>query len=99
MGGAVSSRGNDCGYRSWRVAKGDAPSVPPTLRQRLEVADRAARGEGGGGRDDGVGVDAVVAIEVGDRAGLPEMLDPERAHAVAVDGAEPGERGGMAVEH
>jgi len=28
--------------------------------------------------DDGVGVDAVVAIEVGNRAGLAEMLDAER---------------------
>ena len=32
------------------------------------------------------------------RAGLAEMLDAERADAVAVDAAEPGERRGMAVE-
>jgi hypothetical protein len=37
--------------------------------------------------DDGVGVDAVVAVEVGDRAGLAEMLDAERPHAMAKDSA------------
>ena len=52
-----------------------------------------------GGGDDGVGVDAVVAVEILDRAGLAEMLDAERPHAVAMDGAEPRQSRRMAVEH
>ena len=40
-----------------------------------------------------------MAIELRDRPGLAEMLDAERAHAVAAHGAEPGERRRMAVEH
>ncbi len=49
--------------------------------------------------DDGVGVDAVVAIEVVDGAGLAEMLDAERLEPVAAHAAEPAERGRMAVDH
>ncbi|GCC48310.1 hypothetical protein chiPu_0032226, partial [Chiloscyllium punctatum] len=49
--------------------------------------------------DDGVGVDAVVPVEVGDGAGLAEMLDAERLEAVAAHAAEPAERGRMAVDH
>jgi hypothetical protein len=60
---------------------------------------RGARGESFGGVDDGVGVDAVVAVEIGNRAGLAEMLDAERLHAVAAHAAQPAERRGMAVEH
>ncbi len=41
------------------------------------------------GRHDSVGVDAVVPIEVGQRAGLAEMFDAERPHPVAVDRTEP----------
>ena len=51
-----------------------------------------------GGADDGFGVDAVVAVEIGDGAGLAEVLDAERADAMAVNAAEPSERRGMAVE-
>src|SRR5438445_6480283 len=69
------------------------------LRQRLEVADGPARRQRRCRCDDGIGVDAVVAIEIRDRAGLPEMLDAERAHAMAVHGAEPGERCRVAVDH
>ena len=47
---------------------------------------------------DRVGVEAVVAVEVGDVAGLAEGGDAERRHGVAVDGAEPREREGVAVE-
>ena len=54
------------------------------------MADRAARRDGLGGGDDGAGVDAVVGLEVGNRAGLAEMLDAERPHAVAADAAQPG---------
>src|ERR1700694_5727645 len=60
---------------------------------------RRAGGETFGGVDDGVGVDAVVAIEVIDGAGLAEMLDTERFDAVAVHAAEPAQRRGMAVYH
>ncbi len=63
------------------------------------MPDRAARGDGLGGGDDGVGVDAVAAGEVGDGAGLAEMLDAQRAHAVAVDGPQPGKRRRVVVEH
>ena len=48
-----------------------------------EMADRAPRRDSLGGGDDGVGVDAVVAVEVLDRAGLAEMLDAERPHPPA----------------
>src|SRR5690242_7581997 len=49
--------------------------------------------------DDGVGVDAVVAIEVVNGAGLAELLDAERLDAVAAHAAEPAERSRMAVDH
>src|SRR5580692_1975042 len=64
-----------------------------------EIPDRPPRRDGFGGGDDGVGVDAVVAVEILDRAGLAEMLDTERPHAVAMDGAEPGQGRRMTVEH
>ena len=60
---------------------------------------RPAGRERGGGRDDRIGVDAVVPVKVRDRPGLSKMLDPERPHAMAVHGAEPGERGGVTIEH
>ena len=69
------------------------------LRRHTEIADRPAWRDRLGGGDDGVGVDAVVPVEVRDRAGLAEMLDPKRPDLVAIDGAEPGERRRMAVEH
>jgi hypothetical protein len=52
-----------------------------------------------GGVNDGVRVYAVVAIKIGDGAGLTEMLDAKRLGAMAVDGSQPGERRRMAVEH
>ena len=48
------------------------------------MPDRPARRDRLRGGDDRVGVDAVVPVEVGERAGLAEMLDAERAHAMAV---------------
>src|SRR5437763_78269 len=42
-----------------------------------------------GGSEDRIHVEAVVAVELGERAGLAEVLDTERAHAVAADAAEP----------
>src|SRR5437588_2121652 len=67
--------------------------------QRPQVADRLAGRDRLGGGDDRVGVDAIVPVELGDRSGLAEMLDPERAHAVAADGAEPRQGCRMAVQH
>ena len=52
-----------------------------------------------GSRNDRVGVDAVVTIEIGNGAGLAEMLDAERPHPMTADRAEPGERRRMAIEH
>src|SRR5881392_1832914 len=49
--------------------------------------------------DDGVGVDAVVAVEVADGASLAELLDTERLHPVSAHAAEPAERCRMAVDH
>src|SRR5262245_35560048 len=71
-------------------------ALPRALRQRLEMPDGPARGQGRGRGHDGVGVDAVVAIKLGNRAGLAEMFHPERPHPMALDGAEPGQRGRMA---
>src|ERR1700681_5102187 len=67
--------------------------------RHFPMPHRRAGGETFGGVDDGVGVDAVVAIEVIDGAGLAEMLDTERFDAVAVHAAEPAQRRGMAVYH
>jgi len=63
------------------------------------MSDRASRHDQLRGGHDGVAVDAVVAIEIGDRAGLPEMLDPQRAHAVAGNAAEPRQSGGMRIHN
>src|SRR5436309_16107324 len=49
--------------------------------------------------DDGVGVDAVMAVEVVDRAGLAEMFDAQGLEAMAAYAAEPAQRRGMAVDH
>jgi hypothetical protein len=59
------------------------------LNRHLAVPHRCASGQGFGCVNDGVGVDAVVAVEVGNRAGLPKVLDAERFDAVAADAAEP----------
>src|SRR5258706_10648383 len=67
--------------------------------RHLAVPHRGAGGDGFGGVDDGVGVDAVVAVEIVDRPGLPEMLDAERFDLVAAHAAEPAEGGGMTVDH
>src|SRR4051794_33338375 len=40
-----------------------------------------------------------MAIEVGNRSGLAEMFDAERAGAVTMDRAEPAERRGMRIAH
>ncbi len=60
---------------------------------------RAARADGLGSVADGVRVDPVVPVEVRDRAALPEMLNTERLHPVAIDAADPGKRRRVAVDH
>src|SRR5690606_8882826 len=67
--------------------------------ERPEVPDRPAGRQRLGGRDDGLGVDAVVPVEVGEAARLAEVLHSEGTGAVAADGAQPGERRRVAVEH
>ena len=63
------------------------------------MADRAARRNGLSRRDDGIGVDAVMPVELGERSGLAEMLDAQGAYAMAGDGAKPCQGRRMAVEH
>src|SRR5262245_40323509 len=41
---------------------------------------------------DGGSIEAVVAVKLGDRARLAEVLDPERTCAMPIDAAEPRER-------
>ena len=57
------------------------------------MADRAARRDCLRGGDDRVRIDAVVAVELRERAGLAEMLHPERARAMAMDRADVRARG------
>src|SRR5437588_2585164 len=63
------------------------------------MPDRPPRRERRRRGDDGVRVNAVMAVEIRDGAGLAEMLHAERAGAVSMHGAEPSERCGMAVKH
>src|SRR5215471_14564053 len=67
--------------------------------RHFAMQNGCARGQALGGIDDGVGVDAIVAIEVVDGAGLAEMFDAERLDAMAAHAAEPAERRRMAVDH
>jgi hypothetical protein len=77
-----------------RPRRNAAPN--PVLSNRLKVAYwRPWRDDLRSGNDR-VGVDAVVAIEVGNGAGLAEMLDAERPHPMAADRAEPSKRRRMA---
>ena len=66
--------------------------------QCTQVSDRPAGCDALGCCDNGVGVNAIVTIEVGERAGLPKVLDAQRAHAMTEDCADPGEGGRMAVD-
>lgn len=66
--------------------------------QRAGVAHRRAGRGSLRGMEDGVRVDAVVAIEVLNRAGLAEMLDTGRLDQVAMDTTEPGECCRMSVD-
>src|SRR5579872_7542007 len=85
--------------RMLRGVKRCAAAPGPTSHGQFPVTHRRAGGETFGRIDDGVGIDAVVAIEVVDRAGLAEMFDPERFDPMAAHPAEPGERRRMSVDH
>src|SRR5665213_3843455 len=63
------------------------------------MPDRTARRYRLRRADDRLGVDAIVVIEVGDRAGLAEMLDAQRPGAMPEDRAEPGERRRVSIEN
>src|SRR4029078_6815808 len=67
--------------------------------QSFEMTDRAARCDGLRRRNDRVGIDAVVPVELGERSGLSEMLDAQGSCPVAGDCAKPRQGCGMSVEH
>src|ERR1700744_4240871 len=66
---------------------------------RAHVANGFPRGDGLHRLSDALRVDAEVAVEIGNRSGLSEMFHAERASAVAMARAEPGERRRVAVDH
>ena len=55
------------------------------MLDRPQIPDRPAGCDGLGGGDDGLCVNAEMTIEVGDRAGLAEMLDAQRTRPMSVD--------------
>src|SRR5262245_58432496 len=72
------------------VVMGPRPAPGRPLHRHLPVmADRGADGEAFRRIDDGIGVEAVVTVEVVDGAGLAKVLNAERLDAVAADAAEP----------
>src|SRR3954454_13770848 len=78
------------------------PPPPGRIRRshrRLPMPHRRSYREAFGRVDDGVGVDAVVAVEVANSVGLAELLDAERFEPVSAHAAEPAERGRMAIDH
>ena len=62
------------------------------------MADRAAGRDCLRRRDDGIRIDAIVAIKIGQRAGLAEMLNTKWPHPVTGDCAEPGQCRRMPIE-
>lgn len=63
------------------------------------MADRAAGRNRLCCRDDGIGVDAIVPIELGERARLAEVLDAQRACSVSGNGADPGKSRRVPIKH
>ena len=51
------------------------------------------------GVEDGVRIDAVFGVQVGQIPALAEMVGSERHHTLAAHRAEPGMRRGMTVQH
>src|SRR5215472_16762984 len=64
-----------------------------------EIADRPARRDHLRGGNDGIGVYAIVSVQLVNRSGLTEMLDPERTNPVAIDRAKPRQSRGVSVQH
>src|SRR5436190_18424577 len=62
------------------------------------MPDRTAGNDYFGSSDDPGSIDAEVPVEISDRAGLTEMLDSQRAGAVAMDRSQPIERCRMPVD-
>ena len=91
------------GYKV-RVVK-DARRLPVAIgigsisHRHLPVPDRSTDSDAFGRIDDGVGVHAVVAVEVIDGTGLAELFDAERLDPMAAHAAEPAERRRMSIEH
>src|SRR3984885_6476087 len=80
------------------TSSGNAPDEGGSGRH-TEITDRPAGRDCLRGGDDGIGVDAVVPVEIRNRSGLAKMLDAQRPDLVAEDRAEPGQRRRVAVEH
>src|SRR5271154_7157591 len=89
---------NARGYRSLR-AQGRRLSSTATSHRHFAVPHGRPGGEAFGRIDDGVGVEAVMAVEVVDGAGLAEMLDTERLNTMPAHAAKPTQRRRMAVDH
>src|SRR3954452_25037716 len=66
--------------------------------RQFSVADRGACRQIFGSVDDGIGVNAVVPVELIDAPGLTEMLDAKRFQPMAAHAAEPPKRRGMAID-
>jgi hypothetical protein len=63
-----------------------------------QIANRAPERCCIGCMNDGIGVNAMVTIEIGDSASLSKVLDAEPFGAVPIDSPKPSKRCGMAVE-
>src|SRR6185369_14895516 len=70
-----------------------------TLHCHLPMPHRRAGGQTLRRIDDGVGVHAMMPVEIVDGAGLAEMFDAQRLDAVAANAAEPAQRRRMAVDY
>jgi hypothetical protein len=89
--GAVAreTSGSRSFQHAWPPTPGPSPQGGGESHRHFAVAHGGSGREVFGGVDDGVGVEAVMAVEVVDGAGLPEMLDAERLDAVTAHAAEP----------
>jgi hypothetical protein len=72
-------------------------AVPGVLRSS-EIADRTARRDHLRRGNDGISVYAIIPVQLVNRSGLTEMLDPERPNAVAIDRAKPSQCRGVSVQ-
>src|SRR5690349_4464121 len=95
----IHTPGRGYGFRARDFVAPRNDDAKLALHRHLAMQHRRARRQALGGVDDGVGVDAVGAIEIVDGAGLAELLDAERLDSVAADAAEPAERCRVSVDH